>query len=266
MIDHLSYSSISTYCLCPRSWKFHYIDQIKTPTAPVLVFGSALHNTVEAYLASRSAFGHPFIMSELWSTNWAAQLERESNIAWDTTPETYFNQGLQMLTDPEIVETIQRLNPMVAAWPPNETGQEQTVWIEKQVNLQVPGVPVPITGYIDLITADGVPCDFKSSARSWNLDKAQEELQPLFYLAALNQLGLMQHAYRFRHVVFVKTKKPGVQVLETTRSIHEIFWLFGLIADVWQAIEKGAFPPNSTGWKCSDKFCDYWGICRGKGR
>jgi hypothetical protein len=40
-LDHLSYSSISSYLGCGQNWKFHYKDEIKTPTSPELVFGSA---------------------------------------------------------------------------------------------------------------------------------------------------------------------------------------------------------------------------------
>ena len=49
-LDHLSYSSISTWLMCPRSWKYRYLDRVPVPTSPALMFGSAFHNTVEEYL------------------------------------------------------------------------------------------------------------------------------------------------------------------------------------------------------------------------
>ena len=143
--------------------------------------------------------------------------------------------------------------------------------IEKYITLTVPGVPVPIIGYIDMIESDGIPCDFKTSSKSWNQDQANSEMQPTFYLAALNQAGYLPQfvapdyskVFAFRHYVFVKTKKPRVQIWESTRTVADLFWLFGLIRDVWSGIEAGVFPPNPTGWKCSPKYCEYWGICRG---
>jgi len=139
--------------------------------------------------------------------------------------------------------------------------------IEKYVTLGIPGVPVPIVGYIDVIEKDGVPVDLKTSARAWGRGKAQDELQPLFYLAALNQsLGFsLNPELKFRHYVFTKAKSPKVQIWETQRTIDELFWLFTLIREVWQGIERGVFPPSGVGsWKCSAKWCEYWHLCRGK--
>jgi hypothetical protein len=96
-------------------------------------------------------------------------------------------------------------------------------------------------------------------------------MQPVFYLAALNQAGYDSRFagfdsnpdLAFRHYVFVKTKTPKVQIWETTRTVSDLFWLFGLISDVWQAIDRGAFPPNPGTWKCSPRYCEYWHLCRG---
>ena len=46
-IGHLSYSSIGSYLTCSRAWKYHYIDKLPEPTTPALIFGSAIHDTVE---------------------------------------------------------------------------------------------------------------------------------------------------------------------------------------------------------------------------
>ena len=76
-----------------------------------------------------------------------------------------------------------------------------------------------MVGYIDVITADGIPGDFKTSARTWTVDKALNETQPLFYLAALNQIGVREVNLRFRHYVFVKTKTPQFQVIEHSHTM-----------------------------------------------
>jgi len=85
----------------------------------------------------------------------------------------------------------------------------------------------------------------------------------VFYLAALNQAGYTLNCGLFRHYVFVKTKKPQIQIWESYRTIGQMFWLFGLIKETWEAISAGAFPPNTTTFKCSPRYCEYWGICRG---
>ena len=83
-------------------------------------------------------------------------------------------------------------------------------------------MPILVIGYIDLIEKDGVPIDFKTSNKSWSYSKAKNEIQPIFYLAALIQEEY-EISLNFRHYVFVKNKTPKVQIWETSRTIQEIF-------------------------------------------
>lgn len=248
-IDHLSYSSVSLYTTCGRAWCYKYIENAPTKASPALVFGSAMHAVIEGQIGG----------SELdpvadWQRTWAAKVE---GITFDTdASESLCNDGIRMLTAPAVLDGIRAVRVM--------HDQAGDPMIEKMVQLQVPGVPVPVIGYIDLITEDGVPGDIKTSAKSWSQDQAQNEMQPLFYLAALNQAGTPVPDNRFRHYVLVKTKTPQWQVWETRHANAEMFWLFRMIADVWTGIERGVFVPNPGSWKCSPQYCDFWEQCRGR--
>ena len=250
MIDHLSYSSISTYLLCPRSWRYHYLEKVETPVSPALVFGSAFHDALEGYVRDKET-----PLAHHWCGAWKAQTEGR-DVSWDKEPTDYEDLGTAMFSKPDTVQLIDAIQPLMAGDYP---------MIEERVELNIPGVPVPVIGYIDVIEADGIPADFKTSARSWSQSRADDELQPTFYLAALNQLGFeMNPDLKFRYYVFVKNlKKPVVQLWETRRTAGELFWLFGLVKEVWQGIERHIFPPNPTTWKCSPKWCEYWDRCRG---
>jgi len=255
MIKHLSYSSINLYTMCARAWRYRYLDKVKTPRSFNLVFGSAFHNAVEAAIAN-SDVSAPLVT--YWDGAWKDQLER-GEVDWqDKTEQEIYDLGVKMLSAKAIVEQIEALGRVCA--------------IEEKVILRVPGVPVPIIAYIDVIGADGVPCDFKTAARSWNQKKADTELQPSFYLAALNQRdweGWKQNPeLKFRYYVFVKTKTPKVQELVTRRTPAQLLQLLGFIRDVWQSIEAGIesdnFPQTGQGsWKCSEKYCEFWPMCMG---
>ena len=250
MIEHLSYSSISTYLLCPRSWRYRYIDKVETPSSPALVFGSAFHDALEAYIKDGKT-----PLAQHWTQAWSAQTESR-DVSWDKDPDTYEDLGAAMFSKEETVQVVDAIKPLrINDYP----------MIEERVELRVPGVPVPVIGFIDAIEEDGIPADFKTSARSWSQKKAEDELQPTFYLAALNQLGFeMNPDLMFRYYVFVKNaKKPQVQIWETQRTAADLFWLFGLIQEAWRAIKAEVFPPNPTTWKCSPKWCEYWADCRG---
>lgn len=248
MIEHLSYSSITTFLSCAANWKFKYLDKLPTFSSPELVLGTAVHNAVEAYLLGKGE------LIESYPAAWEMAMSRDANkIFWGTdTQEQVYNEGLRLLSHASVSEGIKALR----------NGTEPK--IETKVELRVPGVPVPIVGYIDVITSDGIPGDFKTSRASWSQVKAQDSIQTLFYLAAMNQAGVKDHNWTFRHYVIVKTKTPQFQVLEHTHKPGELFWLFGMVQNVWKAIETGVFPENPTTWLCSPDYCDFYKSCRGK--
>lgn len=257
MIEYLSYSSISTYLTCPESWRRRYIEREKKPTSPALVVGSAFHGAVEDYLTQRHAGNEKPNMVDAWARSWNQALENEAGVEWGADrPEMHYNDGLRVITH---AETLDMLNGIALLSNPDGTPM-----IERRVELRVPGVPVPIIGYIDMIDANGVPGDFKTAAKSWSQDKAEDELQPLFYLAALNQAGHHVPRWAFRHYVVTKTKTPKATVYEHSHDANQVFWLFEMIRRVWAAIEAEQFPLNPTGWKCSPRYCEYYGDCRGR--
>ncbi len=250
--DHLSYSSISLWQTCPRAWRYRYVEQMPAAKSPSLAFGSAMHNTIEALILSRHN-GADTDPTATWLEKWQSH---STDVNWDSElPEQWANDGIRILTSPDFKTLLDKLSPHT------EQGQPA---IEKRIELRVPGVPVPVIGFIDLIAADGVPCDFKTASRSWTQDQADRELQPLFYLAALNQAGYnLNPELRFHHIVLVKTKTPQVQVIESRRKPADLLWLCQLIADVWLGISSRVFPPNPGCWKCSERYCEYYTHCRG---
>ena len=248
-LEHLSYSSISLWLSCGRAFSYRYIEHVQVPTAPELILGSAVHDAVEHLLTGASD------VTSAWSEAWARHAGEEQ-IAWgDDTPETYYNSGLALLSSADVQKALANIVP---------AQDEQGPCIERRVALTVPTVPIPVIGYIDIITQDGVPADFKTSARSWTAEKAQNELQSLYYLAALNQMGREMPELKFRHYVLVKTKTPQFQSLEHFHRPSELFWLFELIQRAWKGISHDVFPYNPTSWRCSPAFCDYWELCRGR--
>lgn len=260
-LDHLSYSSISTFELCARSWRFKYLDKVASPPTPALVFGSAFHATIEDIYRSYDPYGgsecDPLVV---WREHWS-RLSANPEIRWDAeSPEMIGADGIKLFGSVAVLDEISRHRPLQTPLH----SPDEPFCIERKIELRVPGVPVPIIGYIDMIESDGVPCDFKTSSRAWTDAKHDAETQPLFYLAALNQSGYYCPELKFRHFVFIKTGKPRVQVLESTHTLSELLWLFESIQAVWKAIEAEAFTMNPTAWICTERWCPYWFSCRGR--
>ncbi|MBI9043515.1 MAG: PD-(D/E)XK nuclease family protein [Anaerolineaceae bacterium] len=247
--EHLSYSSISTYLLCPKSWKYRYIDKIPSLPSEALAFGGAFHETIEDFLRFRGD------LEEIWEEKWQEKVS-VSEIQFDQgSVQSLFEDGLRLLSNKEIFEGLSSIEVMKIDGNP---------LIETKVSLNIPNVEVPIIGYIDIIEDDGIPADFKTSHSSWTTQKAANEIQPLFYLYALEQSVFELSDYTFTHHIFVKTKMPKYQKIRTTFDPRQFDWLARLIQNVWHSINQKSFFENPNTWKCSSKYCDYWSICRGK--
>lgn len=258
-VSRLSYSSVSAYLTCGRSWKFRYIDRIPVPTAARLIFGTAIHDTIEAHIRSRAEGQETPLLADIWKAEWPRRVEREGdNIDWgQDSPDELYMTGLRVLQTAEVAETIEGVSPLVSPYG--------HLYIEEWVSMKVPDVPIPVVGRIDIITEDRVPGDFKTSSQTWSEERALAELQPLFYVGALRQQRFpLSEEMRFRHYVFTTTEEPTAQVIETQRHAGELPFLFEVIREVWQGITAGVFVPNPGVWKCSPEYCEYWAMCRGR--
>jgi len=258
-VKHLSYSSVNTYMLCPKSWEFRYIIKPEVPLAAALPFGTAIHKAVQTYISAKALYpGEVRPLHELWPQCWQDALaERKQEIKWDKAKSTYDKLGLAMLKAPDVAKAIEAIKTL---------GKQNDNFTEYPVDFSVPGVSVPVIGYIDFIASDSVPVDLKTASRKWSGGKEHFELQPDFYLIGLNQLGsgLASPNNTFRYYILTKTKSPTCQVLETTRSWSHLFWTMQAVNKVWKAIKAGSFPPNVSGWKCKPDWCEYWQLCRGR--
>ena len=260
-LTHLSHSSFSLYLTCAKAWEFRYVQMAPSLVAPELSFGSAIHDTVEHYLRARSDLEQSvpgMALENFWPEAWNRAIAgREVNFAESGDALLFFEEGIRILRDSEVQKALAGITVLRDAAGP---------WIERRVELHVPGVPVPVIGYIDFVGADGVPCDLKTANKPWSLDRAANDTQALVYLAALNQAGMTVPDWTFKHLILVKGRNNGrVQNLSWKHDPVDIFFLFETIRGVWQGIQAGVFVTNGQGtWKCAPKWCEYWEHCRGR--
>ncbi len=246
MIDHLSYSSISKYLKCGKQWKFRYLDKVKEDTSEALLFGTAWHKMIRQSVESKDEL----LLS--WSKSFNDILEQNNEAGdWFLDADIL---GQRMLAVPEIATTIQGL-------------EVQPDTLELPIELRISGVPIPVIGFIDMIGNDGVAIDIKTSGKKWSQSRADTDLQVTFYLAALEQLGLVTLPAKFRFMIFTKTSKPVVQILETERTHADVFALYGLVNEVWQAIRQEVYlSTDPSNWWCSQKWCGFHDICEYGGK
>lgn len=248
-VEHLSSSSFGTYTMCPRKFRFRYVDGVRSPSSPAQVFGSASHECVEARIVA----GGGDSLLERWPYHWEKQLEERYDIDWGRkTPEAMDAVGKRLFGSKAVQRAVDRVRPYV-----DKAGK---VCVERYFEFEIEGVGVPFVGYVDIVEDDLVVADFKTSSREWKEGKSEMEMQPLFYIAGLRAVGIdVRSAYR--HYVLVKGK-PQVQRFEVEVAEGRIEWALDRVREVWRGMESGVFPMCSQmAWWCSPKWCEYWTEC-----
>jgi putative RecB family exonuclease len=262
---YLSPSAASTWNQCPRKWYHKYVDKIpEPPPGEPAVLGNFVHGVLEN-LTKRDPqertretakdLAREYFDEFVETTNWKElgydddQARKFRRRAWATI-ETYFDN-----VDPTRVDPI---------------GQEI------RVDVDIDGVP--FMGYVDLVerdpdTGDVIVTDYKtgkppSTGMPWSGDERGEKLlQPLWYAAALQEMG--EHApKRARLLYFTVNERPdgsyepvaaelGVDVtpesLAAARAELSRRW-----NDIQQAKADGGAPAR-TGPLCA--WCSYVDRC-----
>jgi alkylhydroperoxidase/carboxymuconolactone decarboxylase family protein YurZ len=117
---------------------------------------------------------------------------------------------------------------------------------------------VPFRGIVDLVEEDGTLVDLKTAARATPQADVDRHLQLSTYaLAVFLKTGKVP---ALRLDVLLKSSKPRLEQIGTTRTVGELAWTARLIQRTTWAIEEGHFFPNPS-WRCSD--CEYREPCQG---
>ena len=135
-------------------------------------------------------------------------------------------------------------------------------WVEQPFikPVTVEEVEFQLTGVVDLTTKKKKLRDYKTSSSLKSQAEADNSLQLTLYSATT---GLADVGF----IDFVKTKNPYVAEIKSRRSPAQHAWGLKIAKSVIDGIRKGSFPlasPDPRNWRCSEKFCGFWGTCRGK--
>jgi len=90
----ISYSRFATYQVCPQQYKLQYVDRVPVPTAPELIFGSAVHDAL-SFMYDPAHLQMPTVeeVAQAFVSAWQA---RERQIP-EEYRQLYFDQGTDMI-------------------------------------------------------------------------------------------------------------------------------------------------------------------------
>lgn len=236
---HLSHSQLMTMLSCPHKYYLQYVERREWDYLPSAVsFGSAIHESIKDFhnalqnggAKDKSTYTDAF--RELFIED-----ADESNVKFkdDAEFDELLAKGETLVT--EYVDSFQQLKPL-------EVEMEFRLPLVNTFTGEL--VDKDIVGRIDMISEDGEIYELKTGSSSLPLKSVDENLQLILYGWSFKML-FGTAPQKLVLVNLIKTKKPKIQVLDTTIDEQKERKLMHLMFRVNEAIEKECFYPNPRG-------------------
>jgi putative RecB family exonuclease len=150
--DYISASAVKSYLACSLRFYFERVLEIRKPTTAALHLGKAVHAALQAFHLARwrGTDDSPGVIAAAFEEAFVWLDREEGPVRWrEGEMETSRLAGLRVvaayLDSPEVLQGKPRA-------------------VEVPLTESIAGLPVPLTGVIDLVTAVFAPVDFKSAA------------------------------------------------------------------------------------------------------
>jgi len=173
---HISFSEYSQYKWCPYKWFLNYVSNIKEGANEFLVFGSALHKSIEEIILKNP---NRFTYAKLFGEKLKA--ESSSIFAESYFGKTLGSDGLQLLNKLDFHSRFKN-------WEPNyiiEDNEKKIIGVEEPIYeplvVAEDGTQLFFKGFIDFAAkhkkeSKYMILDWKSSLKQWDVEKKQGEV------------------------------------------------------------------------------------------
>jgi putative RecB family exonuclease len=252
-MPHLSASSLIEYLQCGISYKFSRIEKLPPEFVPdALEFGTSIHRVLADFHLARK-LGTYIPITELH-----ARFEKYWSDAAKDNEMIRYKEGkdYQIL----LAEGKEMLSVYASSQP--DTGFK-VIAVEEPFVFELPGLPVPIIGAIDLIEEDSegvlIVVDHKTAGKSYSIDDVNNNMQMAVYQIAMRNNGFANRDILLRFDCLIKTKVPKFEFYYTTRDEADEKRTIKTIMHAYEGIKNNVFLPNMEAWKCSG--CSYQKTC-----
>lgn len=250
----LSYSQINTWDLCPRSYEYRYIKKIPIIKGGRMIAGSVYHRAV-CYALGSKANGFDVseeeiydVITNAWDAEVGSSIVKEGEDAVLEAKKIDWGDDVpDKLKDRVIALTMLYLKDKLPLLQPLRVEKKHSIEISPELSLM---------GYIDVEFSDGNIADHKFSKKRMNQNEVDNSMQASAYATILDRpLTCAFHQA-------LDQKKLDIDIITTNRTIEDIEWYIKKVIQTSELIKTGIFPPNTTSWKCSPDYCDYYADCR----
>ena len=165
-VEHLSASSIAQFMTCPEAFRLERIAKIPKRRFLDGFIGSVHHDTIEENFRQKIETGNDQTYEQaegVYKYKWHEELEK-GEPQWTEHPERVEELGLKMLKTfhTAVAPTI------------------KPIAVEQRFEERVPGLPLPVVGYID-VEEERLIDEFKTSKQAVKSPKPNWRFQGLIY-------------------------------------------------------------------------------------
>jgi len=142
-VEYLSASSLSKAASCPEAWRRRYLMKQRDAVYPEMFLGSVTHSVAEENMLQKLGTGEDLDLGWLqarYQVMWNEELEKREPEWNEVDPDVLFSTGWKM----------------VRAYHELCAPKISPVRVEERFEEAVPGVDVPIVGYMDVVTRDRI--------------------------------------------------------------------------------------------------------------
>jgi len=263
--EHLSVSQIEAYIHCGERWRLKKIEKIHEPSTSTQIRGTQVHAATAFNMIAKRDKGAAMLVEEV------------ETLAFDGTIRA-FSSGSVLLNADEAQDgltNVAHATADVAAWLARLHHQQvapdiDPVSVEETITVTPEG-HTPMVAVLDLTDTKDVIHDTKTKTRAPNADEADISLQmSQYHLSFLAKNGRPPSALALDHLVYYKpsNKNPrgDVKYIQqvTHRTEEQLQSYLERVAAVEAAMKAGiAVPADVNSWKCSPKYCGFYGtICK----
>lgn len=197
---HISASTVKLYLSCPLKYWFKKVLLLPEPASPAFHLGKSVHSGLQHFHRAR----------------WRGE-DHDKETVLKAYSEAFEapGEGAEYKDQAEREKTHEKDLSIVEAYLDSDHAKMPDIPLGVEVRLEedLPDLPSPVLGYIDLVREGNVPVDYKTCASTPNLEQEafQHELQLTLYQLLIE--SATGERVGGRELVFlVKTKKPRVIV------------------------------------------------------
>lgn len=265
-LRHLSASSIGMLMRCPRQFQHRYLRGEKERPGEAIVLGSMFHETLEwnyvqkiqshvdQPISDAVQYLHDVAVPKVIEENGGAD-----NIQWDAEPEACISDA-ERITSAYYRHVVPRIQPTAT---------------EQKFTIEVPGVEVPIIGYID-VQEEERTLDTKTGRQASRKVKPSWQLQGRMYAFATQKPTEYHSISRAKTPTIVTALESADMIVPvpTEQQMTEFTKLVNVAADLlrhfmgtygvddewptWGAIpdfSRNVLPCDFCGWR---QGCPAW--------